>query len=73
MQVIATVKSCQLVAILLFARDPLARPSQDWYDLDPWDGKVTAVCQENGVSGFYGIIQSSAFYIDLNQFSVTGI
>merc|ERR1712037_838464 len=29
-------------------KDPLARPSQDWYDLDPWDGKVTAVCQENG-------------------------
>merc|ERR1712015_455669 len=29
-------------------KDPLARPSQDWYDLDPWDGKVTAVCQEYG-------------------------
>ena len=38
------------ILIFWFLRDPLARPSQDWYDLDPWDGKVTAVCQENGVS-----------------------
>ena len=29
-------------------RDPLTRPSQDWYDLQPHDGAVTAVCQYDG-------------------------
>ena len=48
----------------LTCKEPLARPSQDWcvlycsitrctvvgrYDLDPHDGRVTAVCQEDGV------------------------
>ena len=29
-------------------RNPLSRPSQDWYDLQPHDGAVTAVCQYDG-------------------------
>ena len=29
-------------------KDSLARPSQDWYDLSPHDGRVTAVCQYDG-------------------------
>ena len=33
----------------LHCRDPLTRPSQDWYDLEPWDGKITAVCQSDGL------------------------
>ena len=30
-------------------RDPLARPSMDSYDMDPYDGKITAVCQPDEV------------------------
>ena len=52
----------------LTCKEPLARPSQDWsvlyctiprctvvgrYDLDPHDGRVTAVCQEDGVTPLY--------------------
>jgi len=34
--------------ISITCKEPMTRPSQDWYDLSPWDGSVTAVCQADG-------------------------
>ena len=33
-----------------FFRNPAQKPSRDIYDLDPYDGIVSAVCQPDGVS-----------------------
>ena len=38
-----TLKNC------IFFRNPAQKPSRDIFDLDPYDGKVTAVCQPDGV------------------------